>query len=82
MSRTRQARQARRGNLRIIDERDLADAHDQGDIEATDPRGQRWYRLRPKPRRRTDLLGLNSTWWVALGWTILIVLAVVPIPWW
>jgi hypothetical protein len=82
MSRTRQARQAGRGNLRISEEHDLADLHDQGEIEATDDRGRRWYQLRPKPRRRTDLLGLNSTWWMALGWTILIVLAVVPIPWW
>ena len=82
MSRTRQPRQAGRGNLRIIEEHDLADSHDQGEIEATDDRGRRWYRLRPKPRRRIDLWGFNSKWWMALGWAILIVLAVVPVPWW
>ena len=36
------------------------------EIEATDDRGRHWYRLRPKPRRRTDLWGFNSTWWMAL----------------
>jgi hypothetical protein len=81
MSHTRQARPAGRGNTRIIEEHDLADPHDQDEI-ATDVRGRRWYQLRPKPRRRTDLFGFNSTWWMALGWTILIVLAIVPIPWW
>jgi hypothetical protein len=82
MFRTRQARHAMRGNLRISDEHDLADSRDQGGIEATDDRGRRCFQLRPKPRRRIDLWGFNSTWWMALGWAILIVLAVVPIPWW
>ena len=39
-------------------------------------------RLRPKPRRRTDLMGLNSTWWMALVWLTVIVIAVFPFPWW
>ena len=81
MSHTRQPRPAGRGNTRIIEEHDLADPHDQDEI-ATDVRGRRWYQLRPKPRRRTDMWGFNSTWWMALGWAILIVLAVVPVPWW
>jgi hypothetical protein len=82
MSRTRHARQAGRGNLRILEAHDLADPHDQDEIEATDDRGRRWYRLRPKPRRRTDLWGFNSTWWMALGWVIATLVAVSPFPWW
>jgi hypothetical protein len=36
----------------------------------------------PKPRRRTDVWGFNSTWWMAPGWLLLIVLAISPWPWW
>lgn len=78
MSRTRQSRQAGCGSIRIVEAHDRADRHDRDGIEATDDRRRRWYRLRPKPRRRIDLWGFNSTWWMALGWAILIVLAVVP----
>ena len=46
------------------------------------PQGRRWYHLRPKPARRTDLWGFNSTWWMVLGWPLLIVFAVSPWPWW
>jgi hypothetical protein len=46
------------------------------------PHGRRWYHLRPKPRRPTDLLGFNSSWWMALGWPLLIVVALFPFPWW
>jgi hypothetical protein len=42
---------------------------------------RRWCHLRPLPRRRTDLMGFNTTWWVLL-WLILIVLLVYPAPWW
>jgi hypothetical protein len=54
---------------------------------ASEPLGQddlrrRWYHLRPKPPRRTDLMGFNSTWWMVVAWVIVIVLAVSPIPWW
>jgi hypothetical protein len=45
-------------------------------------RGRRWYHLRPKPRRRTDLWGFNSTWWMVLGWPLLIIFAISPWPWW
>jgi hypothetical protein len=45
-------------------------------------RGRRWYRLRPEPRRRTDFMGLNSTWWMALGWLVLLIVAAFPFPWW
>jgi hypothetical protein len=26
--------------------------------------GRRWYHLRPEPRRRADLMGFNSTFWM------------------
>jgi hypothetical protein len=56
--------------------------HLEGEIEAIDGRGRRWYHLRPEPRRRTDLMGFNSTWWMAVVWLIVIVLVVSPYPWW
>ena len=56
--------------------------HGEDEIEAIDGRGRRWYHLRPEPRRRTDLRGFNSTWWMAVGWLIVIVLLVSPYPWW
>ena len=56
-------------------------AHGEDDIEATDDRGRRWYHLRPVPRRRTDLMGFNTTWWV-VWWLILIVLIIYPGPYW
>jgi hypothetical protein len=46
-----------------------------------DDRGRRWHHLRPQPRRRTDLMGFNSTLWMALGWLIVILLLVFPFPW-
>ena len=54
-------------------------------IESSDPaddRGRRWYQPRPKPRRRSDFMGLNSTWWMALGWLVLIIAVAFPFPWW
>ena len=47
-----------------------------------DPGGRRWYHLRPEPRRRTDFMGFNSTWWMSVVWLIVIVLVVSPFPWW
>ena len=44
--------------------------------------GRRWHHFRPEPRRRTDLMGFNSTWWMTLVWLIVIVIAVFPFPWW
>jgi len=82
MSRTREAPQAGPEDARIIDDHDLAGPDGEGEIDAIDEGGRRWYHLRPKPRRRTDLWGFNSTWWMALGWPLLIVLAISPWPWW
>jgi hypothetical protein len=45
-------------------------------------RGRRWHHLRPERRRRTDLMGFNSTWWMAVVWLVVILLAVYPFPWW
>ena len=66
MSRTPKAPQAGSGDARIIEVHDFAGPHREDEIEATDDRGRHWYRLLPKPRRRTDLWGFNSTWWMAL----------------
>jgi hypothetical protein len=82
MSRTRQAPQAGPGDARIIEDRDLAGPNGEDEIDPPEGRGRRWYHLRPKPRRRTDLWGFNSTWWMALGWPLLIVFAISPWPWW
>jgi hypothetical protein len=43
---------------------------------------RRWYHLRPEPRRRADLMGFNSLWWMAVGWVALAVLILFPFPWW
>ena len=55
--------------------------HGEDEIETIDDRGRRWHHLRPQPRRRTDLMGFNSTLWMALGWLIVILLLVFPFPW-
>jgi hypothetical protein len=80
MSRTRQAPQARPEGARISDDHDLAGTGGKGEIDATDDRGRRWYR--PKPRRGTDFMGFNSTWWVALGWLVVLIVVAFPYPWW
>lgn len=49
-------------------------------VGTTDDRGRRWYHPRPVHRRRADLMGFNTFWWVLL-WLIVIVLAVSPFPW-
>jgi hypothetical protein len=33
---------------------------------APDPR-RRWHHVRPEPRRRSDLFGINSSLWTALA---------------
>jgi hypothetical protein len=57
-----------------------SDGEDQTEVAHAGQR--RWYHLRPKPRRSTDLWGFNSTWWMVLGWPLLIVFALSPWPWW
>lgn len=82
MSHTHAAVQSGSGDARIVEEHDISDPHEEDDNGGTDSRGRRWYHLRPEPRRRTDLMGFNSTWWMALGWLILILLVVFPFPFW
>jgi hypothetical protein len=52
------------------------------EIKAKDDRGRRWYHPRPQPRRRRDLMGFNSTWWMALLWIAVIALVLWPFPVW
>ena len=82
MSHTREAAQGGPGDARMSKEHHIAGPHGEDEMDAIDGRGRRWYRLRPKPRRRTDLFGFNSTWWMALGWVIVLLLVVSPFPWW
>ena len=55
---------------------------DHHEIETRDDRGRRWYHPRPQPRRRRDLMGFNSTWWMVLLWIAVIALVVWPFPVW
>jgi hypothetical protein len=82
MSRTQRAPQDTPGDVRISEDHDLANPDGEDEIDATYDGGRRWYHLRPKPARRTDVGGFNSTWWMVLGWPLLIVFAVSPWPWW
>jgi hypothetical protein len=52
------------------------------DAQPVPDAGRRWYQLRPEPRRRSDLMGFNSTYWMVLIWALVIVLIVSPWPWW
>ena len=70
------------GEAPIIGAHDPAGPDGEGGIDPTEGQRRRWYHLRPKPRRPTDLWGFNSTWWMVLGWPLLIVFAVSPWPWW
>jgi hypothetical protein len=45
----------------------------------TGGRGRRRYHLRPEPRRRSDLMGFNSTWWMVVAWALVIVLIVLAV---
>ena len=78
MSHTQEAAQGGRRDTRIVE---AHHTHGEDEIETSDNRGRRWHHLRPQPRRRTDLMGFNSTLWMALGWLIVILLLVFPFPW-
>jgi hypothetical protein len=82
MSHTHAAVQSGSGDAQIVEEHGISDPHGEDDNEGTATRGRRWYHPRPEPRRRTDLMGFNSTWWMALGWLILILLVIFPFPFW
>jgi hypothetical protein len=70
------------GDAQIVEEHHVAEPRDEDRNGGTDSRGRRWYHFRPEPSRRTDLMGVNATWWMALGWLILILLVVFPFPFW
>jgi hypothetical protein len=82
MSSPHAAAQSDPGDARIADEHRITDPPDDDEIDAPDTRARRWYHLRPQPRRRADLMGINSTWWMAVGWLAVILLIVFPFPWW
>lgn len=82
MSRPRGTPHSSPRDHRIADEHKIMAPHHHDATEATDNRDRRWYHLRPQPRRRTDLMGISSTWWMVLLWLILIVLLVYPGGWW
>lgn len=52
------------------------------EVDAAEDRGRRWYHLRPTPRGRADLMGINAKLWMALGWVVVIAALVFPFPWW
>jgi hypothetical protein len=82
MSQTHAAMQSGSADADVADGHHVSDPHGEDDNGCPDNRGRRWYHLRPEPRRRSDLMGFNSTWWMALGWLILILLVVFPFPFW
>ena len=50
--------------------------------EGTSDSDRRWHHFRPEPRRRSDLMGFNSTWWMVMVWVLVVVLIVYPFPLW
>jgi hypothetical protein len=69
-------------DARIVEEHHVTDPHGEDEIEGIDDRGRRWYHLRPEPPRRTDFMCFNSTWWMAVGWVLVILVLLFPFPWW
>ena len=84
MAHPREAVQRDRRDTRTGDEQHSAGPSDGDEIDDADPRGRRWYQLRPEPRRRIDFMGFNSTWWMALGWLVVLIVVAFPFPfpWW
>jgi hypothetical protein len=82
MSHTHPAVRTRSGAAQIVGPHDTTDPNGEDDNQGTESHGRRWYHPRPVPRRHTDLMGFNSTLWMALGWLILILLIVFPFPFW
>lgn len=57
------------------------DPDDEHTVQVSVQPGRPWYHPRPRPRRRSDVMGLSGIWW-ALIWLVVIVLAFFPLPWW
>ena len=81
MSHTRGTAQSGPRDVRIAEAHDSTDPQGEDHIDGGDRR-RRWYDLQPEPRRRTDFMGFNSTWWMALGWVVLLIVVAFPFPWW
>jgi hypothetical protein len=83
MAHAQTPRQSDAADVQRVEEHRVADVQNEDDENGgTDGRGRRRYQIRPESPRRTDLMGVNSTWWMALGWLILILLIVFPFPFW
>jgi hypothetical protein len=62
---------------RLVEEHHIQGPYGQDELEATDDLGRRWYHLRPDPRGRADLFGVNYTWWVIM-WICFIFIVFLP----
>jgi hypothetical protein len=82
MTHTQKGPRGERLDARVAEEHQIAGLRGEHRAEATDERRRRWYHLRPEPRRRSDLMGFNSTWWMAVGWVVVILVVAYPFPWW
>jgi hypothetical protein len=65
---------------RIVEEHHITGPDGFDEIEAIDSRGRRWYHLRPEPRGRADLMGVNHSWWLLAVVALIVVL--LPWGWW
>jgi hypothetical protein len=81
MSHTQRAAQSGPPDARKGKEHPSARPSVEDEIDGADDHGRRWYHLRPEPRRRTDFMGLNSSWWMTLGWVVLLIVVAFPFPW-
>jgi hypothetical protein len=82
MSHTQEGPRGERLDARIADPHHIAAPHREDAVDATNDQRRRWYGLRPVPRRRTDLMGFNFTWWMAVVWVVVILVVAYPFPWW
>jgi len=77
MSHMHEAAPGSAGGARPIEQQQITDPAARAEIDAGDDHGRRWYHPRPHPRRRTDFMGFNSTWWMALGWLAVVIIVVI-----
>jgi hypothetical protein len=70
--------QAQDSYPRIVEEHHVVGPEGEDEIEAVDDQGRRWYHLRPDPRGRADVLGINRTWWTVMA---IVLLVIVLLPW-
>jgi hypothetical protein len=73
-----EVQQAQDSYPRIVEEHHVLGPEGEDEIEAIDDQGRRWYHLRPDPRGRADVLGINRTWWTVLA---IVLLVIVFLPW-